>query len=140
MIGATHGHSAPDMYAFPDGKGGHTGDLKYMDAVCGKAAAALNTAIDQLQPAVLCSAEGEAKGKIAYNYYAPDLYDRRCNVLQARDRAGKPICTLVNYAVHPEVLGDSQGILSPDLIGPLCDRIEAKTSGIGMFMTERSVA
>ena len=28
MIGSTHTHSAPDCYAFPDGKGGHTGDLK----------------------------------------------------------------------------------------------------------------
>src|SRR6187399_1938619 len=29
LIGATHTHSAPDCYAFPDGKGGHTGSLKY---------------------------------------------------------------------------------------------------------------
>ena len=28
LIGSTHTHSAPDCYAFPDGKGGHTGDLK----------------------------------------------------------------------------------------------------------------
>src|SRR5262245_57664691 len=34
LIGSTHTHSAPDCYAFPDGKGGHTGDLKYMDLVC----------------------------------------------------------------------------------------------------------
>ena len=34
LIGSTHTHSAPDCYAFPDGKGGHTGDLRYMDSVC----------------------------------------------------------------------------------------------------------
>src|SRR5207248_820744 len=34
IIGATHTHSAPDCYAFPDGKGGHTGDLAFMDRVC----------------------------------------------------------------------------------------------------------
>ncbi|MFN5467028.1 MAG: hypothetical protein ACK5AM_02805, partial [Pirellulaceae bacterium] len=34
VIGATHTHSAPDLYAFPDGKGGHTGDLKHIDWVC----------------------------------------------------------------------------------------------------------
>src|SRR5689334_11990471 len=27
LIGATHTHSAPDCYGFPDGKGGHTGSL-----------------------------------------------------------------------------------------------------------------
>ena len=28
LIGATHTNSVPDCYAFPDGKGGHTGDLE----------------------------------------------------------------------------------------------------------------
>jgi hypothetical protein len=134
LIGATHTHSAPDCYAFPDGLGGHTGDLKYMDSVCEKAAEAINSAIDHLQPATLKIATGEAKGKIAYNYYAPDLYDRRMSVIQAVRPAGKTIATLVNYAIHPEVLGDSAGILSPDLIGPLCEQIEKETGGAAIFM------
>src|SRR5262245_45224926 len=40
LIASTHTHSAPDCYGFPDGKGGHTGDLKYMQFVCDKAAEA----------------------------------------------------------------------------------------------------
>jgi hypothetical protein len=134
LIASTHTHSAPDCYAFPDGKGGHTGDLKYMDFVCDRAAEALNAAIDQLQPAFIKIATGEAKGKIAYNYYAPDLYDRRMSVIQAVSRQGKTIATLVNYAIHPEVLGNSAGILSPDLIGPLCEKIEAQTGGAAIFV------
>src|SRR5262249_50109213 len=100
VIGATHTHSAPDCYAFPDPAAGHTGDLKYMDSVCDKAAEAVNAAIDQLQPATIRIATGEAKGKIAYNYYAPDLYDRRMSVIQAINPQGKAIATLVNYAIH----------------------------------------
>jgi hypothetical protein len=134
LIGATHTHSAPDCYAFPDGKGGHTGDLDYMKQVCRKAAEAVNEAIDRLQPATLRIATGEAKGKIAYNYYAPDLYDRRMSVIQATGADGKTIATLVNYAVHPEVLGNDLGILSPDLVGPLCERIEAERGGVALFM------
>ncbi len=134
LIGSTHTHSAPDCYAFPDGKGGHTGDLKYMDFVCDKAAAAVNEAIDRLQPAVLKVATGEAQGKIAYNYYAPDLYDRRMSVIQAVGTQGKTIATLVNYAIHPEVLGNGVGILSPDLIGPLCEKIESRAGGLALFM------
>jgi hypothetical protein len=45
LIGATHTHSAPDCYAFPDGKGGHTGNLAYMDLVCEKTAEAINEAL-----------------------------------------------------------------------------------------------
>jgi hypothetical protein len=134
LIGSTHTHSAPDCYAFPDGKGGHTGDLNYMDSVCDKAAQAINEAIDRLQPAWIKIATGEAEGKIAYNYYAPDLYDRRMSVIQAKSPPGKTIATLVNYAVHPEVLGNEVGLCSPDLVGPLCEQIESQTGGMGLFM------
>src|SRR3989440_8194089 len=133
LIASTHTHSAPDCYAFPDGLGGHTGDLKYMDFVCDRAAEAVNAAFDQLQPASLRIATGEAKGKIAYNYYAPDLYDRRMSVIQAVGPQGKTIATLVNYAIHPEVLGNSVGVVSPDLVGPLCDRIE-EAGGVALFL------
>ncbi|HLK55574.1 MAG TPA: hypothetical protein VKU00_03370 [Chthonomonadaceae bacterium] len=134
LIGSTHTHSAPDCYAFPDGQGGHTGDLAYMDRVCVLAAEAINEAISAARPARLKIATGEAQGKIAYNYYAPDLYDRRMCVMQALSPEGKPIATLVNYAIHPEVLGNEQGILSPDLCGPLYDRLEERAGGMAIFM------
>jgi len=134
LIGSTHTHSAPDCYAFPDGKGGHTGDLEYMDFVCKRAGEAVNEALDQLRPARLKVATGEARGKIAYNYYAPDLYDRRLSVIQAVAPEGQTLATLVNYAIHPEVLGSAGGIVSPDLIGPLCDRIEQEAGGMALFM------
>jgi hypothetical protein len=134
LIGSTHTHSAPDCYAFPDGQGGHTGDLAYMASVCDKAAEAVNEAIERLQPATIKVATGEAHGKIAFNYYAPDLYDRRMGVIQAVGPGGKAIATLVNYAIHPEVLGNGRGILSPDLIGPLCERLESRAGGLALFM------
>jgi hypothetical protein len=134
LIGSTHTHSAPDTYAFPDGHGGHTGSLEYMDFVAKQIAAAVNEALDQLQPAEIRIATGEAKGKIAYNYYAPDLYDRRVNVLQVRGLNGKAIATMLNYAIHPEVMGSKQGIMSPDLCGPLYDQMEKAAGGVALFM------
>ena len=134
LIGATHTHSAPDAYGFPDGKGGTAADLKYLDSVCARMAGAINEAVEKLQPASLKIATGDAKGKIAYNYYADRLYDPRCHVIQAVGADGKPFATLVNYAVHPEVIGSGQGICSPDLIGPLYDRLQEQGGGIGIFM------
>ncbi len=134
LIGSTHTHSAPDCYGFPGLDGKASGDLKYMDFVCNQAAKAINQALDELQPAQLKIATGEAQGKIAYNYYAPELYDPRMSVIQALTPAGKAIVTLVNYAVHPEVLGNGVGLVSPDLVGPLCDKLEADVGGMGMFM------
>ena len=134
LIGATHTHSAPDCYGFPDGKGGTSSDPKYLETVCARMIEAIHEAVSNLQPAKLKIATGKAKGKIAYNYYAPQLYDPRCHVIQALDASGKPLATLVNYAIHPEVLGNSVGICSPDLIVPLYDRIAAKGGGTGIFM------
>lgn len=110
LIGATHTHSAPDCYGFPDGKGGTASDPKYLEIVRARMTAAINEAVEKLQPARLKIATGEAKGKIAFNYYAEQLYDPRCSVIQALDSTGKPIATLVNYAIHPEVLGSDVGI------------------------------
>ena len=134
LIGATHTHSAPDCYAFPDGQGGHSGDLAYIDRVCKLTAEAINEAVAQLKPVTLKVATGEAEGRIAFNYYAPDLYDRRVGVLQVSESSGRTVATLVNYAVHPEVLGAKQGITSPDMIGPLCERIEAQQGGLAIFI------
>lgn len=138
LIGATHTHSAPDAYGFPDMSGKSYADLTYLDWCVQQIADAVNEATSKLQPASLKVAMDEAKGKIAYNYYAPALYDPRCGIIQAIAtsgvQAGKPIATLVNYAVHPEVLGSDRGILSPDMIGPLYQRIESTIGGLALFM------
>lgn len=134
LIGATHTHSAPDCYGFPNGKGGTDSDAKYLDMVCTRMAEAINEAAAVLQPARIKVATGEAKGKIAYNYYAEQLYDPRCHVIQVLNASGEVFATLVNYAIHPEVLGSGAGICSPDLIGPLYTRLLAKGGGIGIFM------
>lgn len=134
LIGSTHTHSAPDCYGFPGIDGKTATDLDYVDFVCKQAASAINEALDNMQAAHLKIATGEAKGKIAYNYYAPELYDPRMTVIQAITPEGKTIGTLVNYAIHPEVLGNRVGALSPDLVGPLCDKLEDDLGGMAMFM------
>ncbi len=133
LIGATHCHSAPDPYGFPDHEGNYDVDLAYLDATCVKIAEAINAAVGALQPAVLKIATGEAQGKLAYNFYAPELFDPRCHVIQALGSDKSPLFTLVNYAIHPEVLLH-QEVCSPDLVGPLYDRIDELQGGVGVFM------
>lgn len=138
LIGATHAHSAPDAYGFTDEKGNTGADLKYLDWCVIQIADAVNEAVKKLQPASLKTAVGEAKGKIAYNYYADKLYDPRCGIIQAvassGTNKGMPIATLINYAIHPEILGTGRKLISPDLCGPLYDRIESKVGGMAIFM------
>lgn len=135
MIGSTHVHSAPDMYAFPiNDKGQTLADLDYIAASCDKIAKCINEANGKLAPASAKIAEAKIAEKIAYNYYAPQLYDRRCNVIQFIGEDGNAIATFVNYAIHPEVIGPGQGICSPDVIGPFHDRIAENGGGMAIFM------
>jgi hypothetical protein len=134
LIGATHCHSAPDCYGFPDRSGKTGADLEYIESVCVKLAEAINEAVDHLQPAKVKIATGKAQGKIAYNYYAEKLYDPRCHVIQILSAAGVPVATLINYASHPEIIGPDQGILCPDFVGPLCDRVRERNAGTALFM------
>ncbi len=138
LIGATHSHSCPDAYGFTDENGNTGADLKYLGWCVNQIADAVNEAISKLQPASLKTAVGEAKGKIAYNYYAEKLYDPRMGIIQAIATSGankgKPIATLVNYATHPEILGTDRKLISPDLCGPLYERIESKVGGMAIFM------
>ncbi len=133
LIGATHCHSAPDAYGFPNANGEYDICFPYMYDVCDTLADAINEATESLQPAVLKTATGEANGKIAYNYYAPELYDPRCHVIQCLTPDGQAIATLINYAIHPEILL-RQNVCSPDLVGPLYEGIEGLGGGMALFM------
>lgn len=138
IIGVTHTHSAPDAYGFPDENGNTGADLDYLNWCVTQIADAVNEAHQNVQPAELKTAVAEAKGKIAYNYYAPRLYDPRMGVIQAiatdGTNKGQAIATLINYATHPEILGTKSKLISPDLCGPLYDRIEEKGGGTAIFM------
>ncbi|MBX2817810.1 MAG: exo-alpha-sialidase [Saprospiraceae bacterium] len=136
LIGSTHTHSAPDAYAFVDSEGKTHADFDYLERCIQAAASAIQEAFRQARPAHLKISEGIAEGKIAYNYYAERLYDPRCNVLQAVSDSDSTdvLATLINYAMHPEVIGSKRGILSPDFCGPLYDHVEAKTGAPAIFM------
>ncbi len=138
LIGATHTHSAPDAYGFADQSGRSYADTAYLRRCILTMAKTIDQAATSLKPARLRIATGEAEGKIAYNYYAEQLYDPRCGVIQAVsiDDKGREhtIGTLINYAIHPEVIGSDQGILSPDLCGPLYDRLEDQLGGVAIFI------
>jgi len=89
LIGVTHTHSAPDAYGFTDENGQVGADFEYLEWCVSQIADAVNEAVNNLEPAVLKINVGKARGKIAYNYYAPKLYDPRCGVMQAIATDGK---------------------------------------------------
>jgi hypothetical protein len=141
LIGATHTHSAPDIYGFTDGKGNTGADLNYINFLVEQTADAIREAHKNIKPAYLKVAVDKANGKIAYNAYAPKLYDKRCGVIQLIGATeNRTIATVVNYAIHPEVIGSERGICTPDLVGPLYDRIESEVGGVAIFMNSGKIS
>ena len=134
LIGVTHSHSGPVMYAFPNEKGEYQVDMDFIDKSVDMMAEAIQEAVANLEPASLKIDTGEAMDGLAFNFYAPALYDPRCHVMQAVDQKGKPIVTLINYASHPEIVGPKMGLLCPDFCGPMYERFEEKTGAMGLYM------
>jgi hypothetical protein len=132
LIGATHTHSAPDCYGFPEENGSSMVDLKYLESACVRMAEAIHEAMRGLRPARLKIGSGKAASRIAYNYYAEELYDPRCSVMQVLDAEGRPFATLINYAIHPEVLGANREFSAPTW-SALYDRVQER-GGAWAFM------
>lgn len=134
LIGCTHTHSAPSAYGFVLPDGSPISDMDYIEKLVQELVTAIQTAHDTMEPVGVRINTDELHGQIAYNYYAPQLYDPRGSVLQFVRPDGTNLATLLNYASHPEILGSGQGILSPDFCGPFYDRIEAQGGGVGIYM------
>ncbi len=68
--------------------------------------------------------DGTGKARIARNRRAgrakgdEEQLDRDVELVLVRDLAGETIATLVNYAVHPTILGTANRYFSSDLVGP----------------------
>jgi len=76
LIGATH-NTAGLTLCFPDQTGKANVESEYLESVCDKLAEAIKETTTRLKPADGQNRHRGSKGKIAYNYYAEQLYDPR---------------------------------------------------------------
>ena len=140
MLSFTHTHSGPALCREDADKPGGALIAPYLDFLGDAVQRAVENAIASAVPAVLewsCGKCGLAQNRdlpdpsrprFLTGYNPLGMPDDTLLVGRASDSDGRCIATLVNYAIHPEVLGNSVGILSPDLIGPLNDRLEKKAA------------
>ncbi len=140
LIASTHTHAGPDtlgmwgswaFFALPVESGI---DERYMDRVERDVAAAIVQAALNARPAELFANEVTIPPGISENAHVPGLKDDALTVLQARDREGRSIGTLVNYACHAEFLGQNNDELHPDFPGYLYREVEQREGGIALFM------
>jgi len=116
LIGTTHTHSSPDLMGLwggvPDG---------YRNQLREQAALSMVAAWEAREVADLYVASGTAPNR---NRRGWDFTDDAMVVLDARDLEGERIGTLVNFAAHPIILGESNKEISCDYTGPMVLALE----------------
>ena len=126
IVSSNHNESSPDpigIYGAPDAggtlpAGANSGiDDYYMNWLDDRVARAAALAYDHLQPASLWARQFLTPRSLyvevhnfpttADNEFQPRAIDPKIGVLQARDKGGKPIVTIMSLAAHNQEIGHS---------------------------------
>ncbi len=135
IIAATHTHSGPDsigLWGQPE-QGVSGVDKEWYAEMKQKVADAIEEAAKNLQPAVLRVASAEGVTGVSRNTRVAEILDTSVAVLQLRNASdNKTIATIVNYAVHPELMNIRS--LTSDIVHYMRQTIEGAEGGIALFL------
>lgn len=143
MICCTHTHSGPPGHAI---EGSRPVDRANADYLPFRLAGAVRLAFNQLAPARLAHAGGEAviginrrevigPGQTILGENPDGPVDHSVGVLRIDGTDGVPIALLVNYACHPVILGPRSLVISADFVGQTRNVVEA-ASGVPMLYVQ----
>ena len=144
LVGATHTHAAPA--SCPSFLSGALPDPAFVDVLIDQAAAAVNTANDQMQPALIrpatCAAPGYERNRRLLRpngcvvmlgadnaddrYPATGPIDEQMQLLAFTSTDGTPFAIVVNYACHNNCVS---GIYHADIGGCIGDALRERYGG-----------
>jgi len=131
----THTHSGPDTIGLwgPDCLTSGLNEL-YMRRLKEKFILAIYEALRNMQEAIIEYSWKwiEPRG-IVRNTRDPHLVDRYLAVIRIRNLEEKSIATIVNFACHPEVLDNSNKLITSDYPYYLREYLENKLGGLAIF-------
>lgn len=141
VVACTHTHSGPDTMGywgpsilglFPrsDGK-----DPAYMFALVESVAKAVDEAVHVAKPVVARPASFSVPPDWARNDRKGGGRFDDAVALALDDERGRRVATVVCYASHPETLWEKNRLISPDYVGYLRDRVQARAGGEVAFFS-----
>lgn len=147
----THTHSSP--YVGPPGVPGilmpnrfqFNLDEDYTAFVLERLGEAAREARAALEPARLTVGRGyaaaninrrarESDGAIRLGMNPAGPVDRRLGLLRLESGEGAPLALLLNYPIHPTVLGGSSTVVSGDVTGAVNAYLEERTGAVSLFL------
>jgi len=133
VVCSSHTHSGPDLAGFWQ-ESDQGPDRAYLEQLVEVFAETAAQAAAALKPATLSFGMTELPGYTGRSENCSDVVDNSVAILQARDAAGTPIFTLVNYAKHPTLLGSENTLFSADFIAGFRDTLEEHTHAPAIFI------
>lgn len=142
LLCATHCHSGPATYAYPDSP---LANRAYLDNLVNLLGGLVRIAHDRLVPAHLGFGIGKSNIGVNRRLTRPDGLtiidanplgptDSEVGVVRVDGTSGEPLAVLVNYACHPVVLGTKSNVISADWPGAMRRRIESAVSGKVLYL------
>lgn len=133
FVSATHNHSGPDTIGLWGKTGQESGkDQEYIAFVREKILECVDKARKNTKPVRFKFGKTNLP-ELIYDARKPVVKNPVLLSMQAVDYDGNTIATLVNYAVHAEVLNQKNQLISADFPGFLRNRLEEKFGGIALF-------
>lgn len=132
FIASVHDHSGPDTIGLwgENGKSGKNSD--YLKWLREKIVESVGEAIKNKKLARLSFGESRLPNLI-HDARSPKVINDLLLSLRATDQEGKTVATLVNYAVHAEVMDERNRFVSADFPGFLRAKLEAEFGGVALF-------
>jgi hypothetical protein len=126
---STHCHSAPDTVGLWGPFPGVSGlSEAYLKQVEDGVVECVRRAVESRAPATLAAASAKVEG-VCKDIRPPDVRNETAASLVARDRNGKALAVLVNFAMHPEGMGSKNRALSSDFVHYAREAIERDFPG-----------
>lgn len=139
LVHTTHTHEGPDTIGMWGGAGPvpflNPRPLDYIDAIATQAAKAVKGAWTNRKAATLKVANIDQKvlQDLVVDYRPPDVFDPMARLL-VFSSGNQVVGTLVNWASHPEVLGETNQAITADFVKWVVDEMEAKLGGQTLFV------
>ncbi len=141
----THTHSAVLLHDTPWMEQGRDAFVVYKNAFASRAAQAAGEAKRNVQPARLGWGKGQSdiginrrqyldSGRIITGNNPNGPVDREVIVCRIDDTNGKPIATVVNFAMHPTIAGHENDKITPDYPGAMKRVVERNLGGLSLFL------
>lgn len=137
VVAALHDHEGPDTMGLWGAQEGVSGiNDGYNRFVVEQTAATIREAIANLRPATITLAKTHPPELDTFinDTRPPDVHDAELVLLSAMGIDGKPIATLLNWANHPETLGEDNTRITADYPAAVYKRLEERLGGVAVFV------